>query len=60
MTNEELIKTLEKYVRNGNCFTTEVKNVLVTYKNVGGLKENAQKLIEQLAMSLSDNELLQN
>jgi hypothetical protein len=46
MTDEELIKTLEKYIRNGNCFTTEVRNILVTYKNAGGLKENAQKLIE--------------
>jgi hypothetical protein len=60
MTDEELIRTLEKFVRNGNCFTTEVRNVLVAYKNAGGLKENVQKLIEQLAMSFSDNELLQD
>jgi hypothetical protein len=60
MTDEELIRTLEKYVKNGNCFTTEVRNSLVAYKNAGGQKQNAQKLLEQLAMNFSDNELLQD
>ena len=60
MTEEELIRTLEKYIKNGNCFTTEVRNILMTYKNAGGTKENAQKLLEQLALGFSDNELLQD
>lgn len=60
MTDKVLIRTLEKHVKNGNCFTTEVRNILLAYKNAGGTKENAQKLIEQLAMSLSYNELLQD
>ena len=59
MTDEELIRTIEKCVRNGNCFTTEVKNISVNCKNAGGPKENAQKLLEQLAIGFSDNELMQ-
>ncbi|MDR6968178.1 hypothetical protein J2X31_002193 [Flavobacterium arsenatis] len=60
MTDEELIRTLEKYVRDGNCFTTEVRDILLAYKNAGGQQETAQKLIGQLAMNFSDNELLQD
>ena len=53
-------KTLEKYIRNGDWLTTEIRNILISYKNRGGQKENAQKLLEQFALVFSDNELLQD
>ena len=60
MTEEELIRTFEKYIILDNCFTIEVRDILITYRNAGGQQETAQKLIEQLTMNFSNNELIQD
>lgn len=60
MTDEELIRTLEKFIRQQNCFTAEVRDILIAYKNGGGQQKTAQKLLEKLAIDFSDNELLQD
>ncbi|WP_337085139.1 hypothetical protein [Elizabethkingia anophelis] len=60
MTNEELTETLKKHITNGNCFTTEVRTILIAYKNAGGHQENAKTLLETLAIESSADELLQD
>ena len=60
MTDERLIKTLNKYIETGDCFTKEVQSVLIEYRNLGGKQEVAQKLVEQIAIGYSDNEVFQD
>lgn len=60
MTDKELKTTLEKCVKQGNCFTTEVRDILIVYKNSGGLQEKAQEILEQIKIDSQNKEATQD
>ncbi|WP_218620359.1 hypothetical protein [Flavobacterium sp. I3-2] len=62
MTNEELKITLEKFIRqsNGNCFKTEIRNILLIFKNTGGKQEIAKQILEQLKRDNQNNNIIQD
>ncbi len=59
MTDKELQKTLREKIEHGDCFNKEVQNILIDYKNSGGQQEDAEKLVEQLAVNFSSDEIFQ-
>ena len=61
MTEEQLIKTLDKYIKRGDSeWLKEVQLVLIEYRDSGGKQEIAQKLVEQIALGYSNNEVFQD
>lgn len=60
MTDNHLKEILTKKIETGNCFTWEVRDVLVEYKRLGGEQKTAQKIVEALAVGFSNNEILQD
>ncbi|MBO9731489.1 MAG: hypothetical protein J7623_22805 [Chitinophaga sp.] len=56
LTDEKLSEALKKFIAQGNCFTTVVRDILTDYKNSGGLKETAQQILMQLKNDYPHNE----
>ena len=44
MTDEELLRTLETYILRENCFTTEVRDVLIAYKHWSTKRNRAKNI----------------
>lgn len=60
MTDKELQEKLKARIELGDCFNKQIQNILFAYKISGGQQETAKKIIEQLAISFSKDETLQN
>ncbi len=60
MTNEKFIEIIRHYIQKGECHINKERAILLEFKSSGGKQETAQKLVEELASSLSDNEKLQD
>ncbi|RRJ90101.1 hypothetical protein EG240_09535 [Paenimyroides tangerinum] len=58
MTDQELFKTLKKYVRQEEHFSTNILEVLKTYKNAGGKRKTAEKFIHKLSAAYQDDETI--
>lgn len=58
MTDQELFKTLKRIVRQEEHFSTDVLDVLRTYKNAGGKRKTAEKFVHKLEVAYEDNEVL--
>jgi len=56
MTDEKLFENLKHLVVHNNCFTSEMIEVLIEYKNSGGQQENAKIFVERLRTCFVDNE----
>lgn len=60
MTNKEFIALVQEYIAEGNHHLNKDRDILLEFKKSGGTQEVAQKLLEELAFNLSDNETLQD
>ncbi|OED48101.1 hypothetical protein AB832_00395 [Flavobacteriaceae bacterium (ex Bugula neritina AB1)] len=60
MTNKKFIEIVQQYITEGNDHIHKERELLLDFKNSGGKQEVAQKLLEELAEELSDNETLQD
>ncbi|MGB4775210.1 MAG: hypothetical protein WBP45_08560 [Daejeonella sp.] len=60
MTDEKVFETLKQYIEQGNCFTTEVRDILIAYKNSGGQKEMVQQMLEKFKGDNEDNDTIQD
>ncbi|HRB70885.1 MAG TPA: hypothetical protein PK776_03465 [Flavobacterium sp.] len=60
MTENELQKIVKAKIAQGDCLNTSVQQILLDYKQSGGQQETARKLIEQVAVDLSDDETLRD
>lgn len=58
MTDNELQNRLKEKIKQGNCFHKQVQAILCDYRDSGGKQETAIKLIEQLAIDFSGDEIL--
>lgn len=58
MTDQELFKTLKKYVRQEEHFSTNILEVLRTYKNAGGKRKTAEKFVHKLTAAFQDDETI--
>ncbi len=66
MTDENLHEILKKIIEKGNyyyqaieqlnSFNKQIHDILFDYKNSGGQQEAAQKIVEQIALTVSNNE----
>ena len=55
-----LSKQLKPIIEKGNCFTSEVRDILIDFKNCGGLQKQAQQVVEKLKAEFGDNETFYN
>ena len=60
MKDKEFLKIVQEYVEEGNCHLNKEREILLAFKKSGGKQKTAQKLIEELALNLSNNETLQD
>ncbi|SKA35951.1 hypothetical protein SAMN04488128_10427 [Chitinophaga eiseniae] len=60
MTAEKLLETLQQHIIQKSCFTTEVRDVLMAYKEAGGQQEIAQQILAQLKQDHQDNDSVQD
>jgi len=60
MTDNELQEILKEKIEQGDCLNKSVQQILLDYKQSGGQQETAWKLMEQIAIDLSDDETLQD
>ena len=60
MKDREFIKIVQEYIEEGNNSLAEEYEFLLKFKNSGGKQDVAKKLLEELALSLSNNEILQD
>jgi len=58
MTNQELFKTMKKYVKQEEHFSININDILHTYKNAGGKRKAVEKYINKLATAYEDIEVL--
>ena len=47
---------LKPIIEKGNCFTSEVREILIDFKNNGGLQKQAQQVVEKLKAEFGDDE----
>lgn len=69
MTDKSLFETLKEIINQGddyylsveqlNIFNQRIHNILSDYKNSGGQQLTAQEIVEQIALTVSDDESLQ-
>jgi len=60
MKDREFIKIVQEYIEEGNNIIAEERELLLKFKNSGGKQDVAKKLLDELALSLSNNEILQD
>ena len=60
MTGNKLQEILKQKIEQGDCFNKEIQNILFDYKISGGPPETARKIVEQLEVDFSSNEVLQD
>ena len=60
MTNKKFIEGVQQYIKEGNCNLHKDIEILLEFKKYGGTQEVAKKILETLALTLSDNEALQD
>lgn len=70
MTDKNLSETLQKIINQGdyynqtieqlNIFNKQIHHILLEYKNSGGEQLTAREIVEQIALTVSDNEFLQD
>ncbi len=58
MTDEDLLRLLSDYLKIGNYSPIQEHDLLLQYKNAGGTKEEAQKLVENLAEQMEEDQTL--
>lgn len=58
MTDKELFNTLKRIIRKEEHFSTDVLDVLRTYKNSGGKRKTAENFVHILEVAYEDNEVL--
>jgi len=59
MTNEQLEEILLKYAKQGNCFTQEVRSVLLNYKELGGEQVEVVAILNSIKEDYPNNLILQ-
>ena len=59
MTNIELQKILLEYANTANCFTKEVRDILIDYKRLGGQRDTVKKVLEEIKTRFPENECIQ-
>ena len=60
INEERLYQILKEHIKQKDCFTKEIQEILLAYKNSGGRQTRAQQIVEQLAKEVSMDELLQD
>ena len=58
MTGEILFKTLKHLVEQGDVVLTEIRDMLIEYRNSGGQQQQAQIIGERLRTNFSKDEQL--
>jgi len=60
MTNKEFLERLNQYLKKDSYSIDNERAILLDFKNSGGTQAIAKKLVEELALEVSDNEVLQD
>lgn len=60
MTNKEFLERLNQYLKKDSYSIDTERAILLDFKNSGGTQVIAKKLVEELALEVSDNEVLQD
>ncbi len=58
MTDQEFFKTLKRIARQEEHFSTDILDVLRTYKNAGGKRKTAEKFVHKLVAAYEEDEFL--
>ena len=60
MTDKELRDILFELVKKGNCFTKEIRDLLIKYKNFGGQRDTAKQMLLKMKTENTSNETIQD
>lgn len=60
MDIEELEKILLEHIKQGNCFTKEVRDILMNYKDNGGTQNKVVALLNQIKTENPDDLSIQD
>ena len=60
MTEQRLQSTLLKFAKQGNCFTQEVRTILLNYKNSGGTRKTVISILNTIKNENSNNQTIQD
>ncbi|MEW7280357.1 hypothetical protein ABW636_17335 [Aquimarina sp. 2201CG1-2-11] len=60
MTKQQLYKTLLEFSKQGNCFTQEVRTILLHYKNSGGTQDTVVSILKSIKKENLNNQTIQD
>ena len=60
MTKQQLYKTLLGYCTQGNCFTQEVRTILLHYKNSGGNQDTVVSILNNIKKENPNHQTIQD